>query len=110
MGKITVVFGKGVAVATIASYNGSTGRYEYNSYYSTTTFSNNNTSRYIEVTYVGAASGYTNATSNRWGAVYFPSSGTTYIGLTAEEAPVPVTQYRLRFSIGAGVKRVYYTE
>lgn len=109
MGKITVVFGKGVAVATIASYNGSTGRYEYNSYYSTTTFSNNNTSRYIEVTYVGAASGYTNATSNRWGAVYFPSSGTTYIGLTAEEAPVPVTQYRLRFSIGAGVKRVYYT-
>lgn len=109
MGKITVVFGKGVAVATIASYNGSTGRYEYNSYYSTTTFSNNNTSRFIEVTYVGAASGYTNATSSRWGAVYFPSSGTTYIGLTAEEAPVPVTQYRLRFSIGAGVKRVYYT-
>ena len=108
MGKITVVFGKGVAVATIASYNGSTGRYEYNSYYSTTTFSNNNTSRYIEVTYVGAASGYTNATSNRWGAVYFPSSGTTYIGLTAEEAPVPVTKYKLTFSIGAGVKKAYY--
>ena len=109
MGKITVVFGQGVAVASIRTYNGSTGRYEVNSYFSTTTFTNNNTSRYIEVTYVGAASGYTNATSNRWGAVYFPSSGTTYIGLTAEVAPTPVTQYTLKFSIGVGVKRVYYT-
>ena len=109
MGKITVVFGAGVAVATIASYNGSTGRYEYNSYYSTTTFTNNNTSRYIQVTYVGAASGYTNATSNRWDAVYFPSSGTTYVGLTATKKPDPVTQYTLNFTIGEGVSRVYYT-
>lgn len=108
MGKITVVFGQGVAVASIRTYNGSTGRYEVNSYFSTTTFTNNNTSRYIEVTYVGAASGYTNATSNRWGAVYFPSSGTTYIGLTAQASPTPVTKYTLKFSIGAGVKRVYY--
>lgn len=90
MGTITVYFGAGVAVATIASYNGGTGKYEYNAYYSTTTFSNNNTSRYIEVTYVGAASGYTNATSSRYGAVYF-NSGSQSIYLSATQVPPTYT-------------------
>ena len=90
MGRITVVFGQGVAVATIYSYNGST--YTANSYFQTTTFTNNNTSRYIEVTYVGAASGYTNATSNRWGKVYF-TSGDQYIGLTADPIAPPTPTY-----------------
>lgn len=106
MGKITVVFGAGVASASIISYNGSTGRYESNLYYSTTTFSNSNTSRYVRVLAVYAKSGYTNATSNNWNQVYF-TSGNQYIGLTAQEESSTVT-YTLNFSIGAGVKRVYY--
>ena len=82
MGKITVVFGTGVASAQIISYNGSTGRYEAQTYWSTVTFTNNNTSRYIRVWTVSPASGYKDGSSSNWGQVYF-NSGNQYIYLSA---------------------------
>ena len=108
MGKITVVFGTGVASAQIISYNGSTGRYEAQTYWSTVTFTNNNTSRYIRVWTVSPASGYKDGSSSNWGQVYF-NSGNQYIYLSATKKPDPVTQYTLNFTIGEGVSRVYYT-
>lgn len=104
MGKITVVFGTGVASAQIISYNGS--GYSANTYYSTQTFTNNNTSRYIRVWTVSAQSGFKDPSSSNWGQVYF-NSGNQYIYLSATKDVVTPT-YRLQFSIGAGVKRVYY--
>ena len=104
MGKITVVFGTGVASAQIISYNGS--GYSANTYYSTVTFTNNNTSRYIRVWTVSPASGYKDGSSSNWGQVYF-NSGNQYIYLSATKDQTAPT-YTLKFSIGAGVKRVYY--
>ena len=106
MGKITVVFGTGVASAQIITYNGSTGRYEAQTYWSTVTFTNNNTSRYVRVWTVSPASGYKNGSSSNWGQVYF-NSGNQYIYLSATKDQTAPT-YTLKFSIGAGVKRVYY--
>ena len=105
MGKITVVFGTGVASAQIISYTGS--GYSANTYYSTVTFTNNNTSRYIRVWTVSPASGYKDGSSSNWGQVYF-NSGNQYIYLSATKDQTAPT-YTLKFSIGAGVKRVYYT-
>ena len=106
MGKITVVFGTGVASAQIITYNGSTGQYEAQTYWSTVTFTNNNTSRYVRVWTVSPASGYKNGSSSNWGQVYF-NSGNQYIYLSATKDQTAPT-YKLSLSIGAGVKKAYY--
>ena len=106
MGKITVVFGTGVASAQIITYNGSTGQYEAQTYWSTVTFTNNNTSRYVRVWTVSPASGYKNGSSSNWGEVYF-NSGNQYIYLSATKDQTATT-YKLSLSIGAGVKKAYY--
>ena len=90
MGTITVNFGSGVSAANITAYNGTS--YETKTYYSTQTFSNSNTSRYIQVTWVGAAANYKNATSSNWGKVYF-NSGNQYIYLSATYDPPAPTYY-----------------
>ena len=90
MGTITVSFGSGVASAQIITYNGS--GYSANTYYSTQTFSNNNTSRYVRVWSVTPATNYKNATSSNWGEVYF-NSGNQYIYLSATYDPPAPTYY-----------------
>lgn len=106
MGKISVVFGTGVASAQIISYNGSTGQYEAQTYYSTVTFTNSNTSRYVRVWTVSPASGYKDGSSSNWGQVYF-NSGNQYIYLSATKDQTAPT-YKLSLSIGAGVKKANY--
>ena len=104
MGKITVVFGTGVASAQIITYNGS--GYSASTYYSTVTFTNSNTSRYVRVWTVSPASGYKDGSSSNWGQVYF-NSGNQYIYLSATKDQTAPT-YKLSLSIGAGVKKAYY--
>ncbi len=106
MGKITVVFGEGIASAGIISYNGS--GYSSNTYYSTTTFSNNNTSRYIRVPYstIYVKNGYKNPSASTYNQVYF-NSGTQYINLSAEQGEVSPT-YTNEFTVGNGIRQVRY--
>lgn len=106
MGKITVVFGEGIASAGIISYTGS--GYSSQTYYSTTTFSNNNTSRYIRVPYstIYVKNGYKNPSASTYDQVYF-NSGTQYIYLSAEQGQVYPT-YTNSFTVGNGIRQVRY--